>query len=87
MNHFPIFARQAPSQCSDGGDTANPFDHITCPACRARLEAKRDSHAANAAAARKNSEEFRFETGCAQQWQNTLDGKDVVVRKPAPVSA
>lgn len=40
MNHYPLVGRKVPRGCEDVSGTANPFAHIDCPKCRARLANK-----------------------------------------------
>lgn len=39
-NHYPLIGRKVPGSCADAIGTADPFAHIECPKCRARLAAK-----------------------------------------------
>lgn len=75
-NHWPLIGRRPPSACGKPGDTADPWAFITCPACRARLEAKVAAHTAEAARHKPGSQEQRFFAGDAAHWQRVLDGAE-----------
>lgn len=37
LNHYPIFGRKIPSSCKVLSGSADPFQEVTCPCCRARI--------------------------------------------------
>ena len=56
INHLPVF--RGIRLCGDKTGAADAFAPITCPSCRAKLEAK--AKAAEDAAARSKGSEARF---------------------------
>ena len=71
INHWPVF--KGIRLCGDKTDMASANSPITCPACRAKLEAKVDAH--NAEAKRSRGSRKRFFEGDANQWQRVLSGE------------
>lgn len=71
-NHWPLIGRKAPASCGKPGDTAEPFQPITCPHCRERLTAKVKAHANEAARHKPGSQNQRFFSGDVAHWSAVL---------------
>lgn len=70
INHWPVF--KGIRLCGDKADMASANSPITCPHCRAKLEAKVAAHTAEAA--RSKGSQKRFFAADAANWQRVLDG-------------
>jgi hypothetical protein len=72
-NHYPLIGRKVPGSCNDQFGTADPFAHVECPKCRARLEAKVAADTATAAEYCVGRQERRFFLASAANIQRILD--------------
>jgi hypothetical protein len=75
INHLPLFGRSLRRECKPIGGTANPHGAITCPLCRAMLEAKVSAHSAESSRCKSGGQEARFFAADAANWQAVLDRK------------
>ena len=75
INHLPLFGRSLRSECKPIGGTADPHAAITCPMCRAMLEAKVSAHSAQSSMGKPGGQEARFFAADAAHWQAVLDRK------------
>lgn len=72
-NHYPLIGRKVPRSCEDAFGTADPFAHVECPKCRARLEWKVAADKAAAAEFKPSQQEHRFFLASAANIQRILD--------------
>ena len=73
MNHYPLIGRKVPGSCADPLGTADPWAHIECPKCRARLEAKVAADNAEADRAGDQTQLGRLMRSSAANIQTFLD--------------
>jgi len=72
MNHYPLIGRTPARECRPLGGSVDPFAPVTCPSCRARLQAKADAERSSAAEYKPSRQEYRFHLANAAQWDRTL---------------
>jgi hypothetical protein len=66
LNHLPLLGRNPAHAIK--GDTSNPHGAITCPKCRAMLQAKVDAHCAF----KGSAQERKFFADDAAAWSRAL---------------